>query len=168
MEKVKDALVKDSKLLKLGVSYTDEGVNVKYGKASVGIVKSPYTGEYELAVKPYYKNMLGDWVEVYSFEDDIQYRECMRIMSECEFAKKPIPEDVINFARDILTKKDFARQQANAFVESQSGLKGVETGYTMNSWREDLVSSPDAVKMLEDYKAKHPTPTAAKPSGKVQ
>ena len=74
MEKVKNAVVKDANLLKLGVSYTDaeKGIDVKYGKASVGIVKSPFSGEYELAVKPYYRNRYGDWVELYSFEDDIQ------------------------------------------------------------------------------------------------
>jgi|GEM_PF-3164716 len=168
MEKIKDALVKDSKLLKLGVTYTEGGANVKYGKASVGIVKSPYTGEYELAVKPYYKNTFGEWVELYSFEEDIQYKECMRIISECQFSKKPIPSDVESFVQGMISKKDFARQQANEFVESQSGLTDVETGYTMNKWRDDLISSPAATKLLTEYKAKHPTPTAAKPSGKVQ
>ena len=157
MEKIKDILVKDSTLLNLGVSYVDNGVNIKYAKCSVGIVKNPYTGQYELAVKPYYKNMFGEWVEVYSFEDDIQYRECMKIMSECEFSKKEIPEDVISFSKDILTKKDYARQQANIFVESQTNLKNVETGYTTNYWREDIVLNPMTIKMLKDYKEQHPT-----------
>ena len=157
MEKIKDILVKDATLLNLGVTYVDNGVSIKYGKTSVGIVKNPYTGEYELAVKPFYKNMLGEWVEVYSFEDDIQYRECMKIMSECELSKKEVPEDVINFAKDLIAKKDYARQQANSFVESQTNLKDVETGYTMNIWRENILSNPLTVKKLKDCKEQHLT-----------
>ncbi len=175
MEKVQNALVKDANLLKLGVSYTDaeRGIDVKYGKASVGIVKSPFSGEYELAVKPYYKNRYGDWVELYSFEDDIQYSECMRIISDCEFSGKPVPKDVEAFVQTMIGKKNYARQQANNYVQEQSGAKDIETGYAMNKWRDDLISSPDAQKMLETYKAKHPTETtsskpAAKSSGKVQ
>ena len=173
MEKVQNVLVKDADLLKMGVSYTEKGANVKYGKTSVGIVKSPYSGEYELAVKPYYRNKFGDWVELYSFEDDIQYAECMKIISDCEFSGKQVPKDVETFVQSMIAKKNYARKQANATVEEETGIKGVETGYSLNKWRDDVIATPEAQKMLETYKAKHPTETtsskpAAKSSGKVQ
>ncbi len=178
MKKVENALVKDGDILKIGVSYTDKGKDVKYGRASVGIVKSPYTGEFELAVKPYYKNRYGEWVQLYSFEDDLQYNECMRIISDCEFSGKPIPTDVEAFVKEMIGKKNYARKQANATVESATGERNIETGYAMNKWRDDLVSSADAQKLLEDYKESHQesetktttktTRTSTKSSGKVQ
>ena len=175
MKKVEGALVKDGDILKIGVSYTDKGKDIKYGRASVGIVKSPYSGEYELAVKPYYKNRYGEWVQLYSFEDDIQYNECMKVISDCEFSGKPIPADVENFVKEMIAKKSYARKQANATVEASLGEKGIETGYAMNKWRDDLVASADAQKLLEDYKQTHQSPdaktttrTTTKSSGKAQ
>ena len=146
-----DIIAKDSEILKMGVSYTDKGKDIKYGRATVVVILNPFTGQYCLAVKPYYRNKFDEWVELYSYEDDARYNHYMSIIADCEFSGKPIPPEIEDFVKGLIAKKNYARKQANAFVEEKTGEKGIETGYAMNKWRDDIIAGPDARKLLDDY-----------------
>jgi len=145
-------IAKGSEVIYIGTNYTDMGKQIKFGRAGVAVVLNPYTGKYELSVKPYYKDENNEWVELYSFEDDMKYCHYMGIISECEYEGKTIPEEVEKYVRELISKKNFAREQANAFVESHFGSsKKIETGYAMNKWRDLILEDDDVKKLLEDY-----------------
>ena len=146
-----DIIAKGTEILRMVTSYTDKGKDIKYGKATIAVILNPFTGEYDLGVKPYYTNKFGEWVELYSYEDDAKYNHYMGIIADCEFQGKPIPAEVERFVKELIAKKSYARKQANALVETTLGVKDIETGYAMNKWREDLISSADARKLLDDY-----------------
>lgn len=158
----KENIVASSSQKRLDVIYNSNGKSVKYAKVSLAVVNNPYTGKPEVAAKPYVKNAFGELVPLYSFEEDIQYQECMRIAADCTFKGEKIPKDVDDFVRNMMTRKEMARNQADTYVSEQLGIgrDSVSTAYTRSEWREDVVNSPEAQQMLAEYKAQTNTQSA--------
>lgn len=144
-------VAKGSEELIMGSSCTDMGKSIKFGRSTIAVILNPFTGNYTLAIKPYYINEFGECVELYSYEDDARYNHYMSIIADCEEEGGPIPVEIESFVKELINKKNYARKQANAFVEEKLGVKGIETGYAMNKWRDSVIESSDAKKLLDDY-----------------
>ena len=149
----KDSLViLKEKRLDVGYNYYEP--DVLYAKTSIAVVNNPYTGQLDIAVKPYFPNEFINLVPVYSYEEDIQCQEGFRIAMQCQTEGKPIPDDLDKFMRNMMARKEAARKQADAYVAERLSLPcdKVSTGYTRSVWREDVVDSKVAQEMFEDYK----------------
>ena len=148
----KDSLViLKEMILDIGYNYYDP--DVRYAKTSIAVVKNPYTVELDIAVKPYFPGEFINLVPVYSYEDDIQCQEGLRIAIQCHTEGTPIPADLDKYMRNMMSRKEAARKQADAYVAERLSLPldKVSTGYTRSVWREDVVSSKEAKEMLEEY-----------------
>ena len=128
----------------------DNGKVVTYATTSIAIIRNPYkSGKLDFAVKPYYDDEYGDSVALYSYQEDIQYQECRRIINECKSNGKRIPDDVDAFAREIGKIKLQACDAANAYIANALGEPDgdFKTGFSKQKWR-DLVTSSDIAKEL--------------------
>ena len=145
---------------RLCVSYNYYDPGVSYAKVSIAVVNNPYTGQLDIAVKPYFPNDFSELVPVYSYEEDIQCQEGFRIAMQCKTDGKPIPDDVDKFMRNMMARKEMARLQADAYVAERLSIPSdkVGTAYTRSVWREDVVTSKEAQELLaaylEEFKAK--------------
>ena len=139
---------------RLNVSYNYKEQSITYTKTAIAVVNNPYTGQIEVAVQPYYTNDFGELVPLYSFEEDIQYQECLKIATKLMAEGKPILDDVDKYGRKMMKLKEMARKQADAYIREQLSTTAddISSGYTRNIWREDVVSSKEAQEMLEEYK----------------
>ena len=128
----------------------DDGRVVTYATTSIAVVKNPYKGgKLDFAVIPYYDDEYGDSTPLYTYQEDLQYQECRRIINDCRAKGKPVPADVDAFAREIGQRKMRACDEANALVANTLGdINGeYRTGFSKGKWR-DLIVSTDFAKEL--------------------
>ncbi len=134
--------------------YTANGHNIAYARAAVSIVKSPYSGEYEIAVKPFYdKN--GAFADLYSYEDDIKYSHFLTVVRDCELSGKEIPAEIDSFIREMMKKKREQNDLANGYLRARTGDSTIEVDFPLNRWREGLVYDPKVRELLEEFKKTH-------------
>ena len=134
---------------------SDNGKSVDYGRTSIAIVRNPYIGgELDFAIKPYIEDEYGDYFPVYSYQEDLMYEECRRIVGECKRIGTKVPDDVDSFARGIGQRKMRAGEQANKCVDDAlDHLSGThKTGFSKSKWRELVIKSTFAQKLMADAK----------------
>ena len=90
-------------LTDLSNSYTfDNGKIVNYAQLSIAIIKNPFkNGKLDFAVMPYFKDENGNYVPVYSYQEDIQYQEYRKIISECKRRGITIHYAVEDFVKEM-------------------------------------------------------------------
>ena len=129
---------------------SDNGKSIDYALTSIAIVRNPYkNGKLDFAVKPYFKNDSGKFVPVYTYQEDIQYQECRRIINECKRNCGYIPSEVDAFVKEMVQKKCEAGEWAkhvlnNALEETQH----VDiANFSKQVWR-DMITASDIAKEL--------------------
>ncbi len=152
----------------LTVQYNQYGPNdqlikqVPYAKACMGLVENPYTGTVDVAVAPYVKSEDGEYELLYTLAEDIkfsEYRKMARICKQCRKEGKPIPKDIDEaeiaaFLKDMMERKTYGNQQANAIVAKKIGDKSVETDFCLAPWRMSITGSQDAANLKAEYEAR--------------
>ena len=153
-EAKKDGFMVLKEARRLRVSYNYHGQRVEYAKVDLAVVNNPYTGQLDIAVKPYFTDDFGAYVPLYSFEEDIKYKQFCDIATQCRLNGKPIPQDIDEYVRKMMKLKEMARKQVYAYVKTKlSGpCDDASTEYTRYEWREDIVNSPEAQALLKEYK----------------
>lgn len=134
---------------------SDNGKSVDYAQVSIAIVRNPYIGgKLDFAVKPYFEDEYGDCSPVYSYQEDMMYEECRRIIDECRKNETKVPNDVDIIAREIGQKKINACNQANKYVDDAfadaSGTNN--TGFSKGEWRKFVIKSDIAKELMVEAK----------------
>lgn len=135
-------------------SYKDKEKSIKFGQASITVMKSPYSKEYELAVKPSYLEN-GELTDIYSYKDDLLYAHCLKVIRDCELGGKEIPPEIDRYARTIFEKRKSVNELIKKRITEATGDINAATDFPMNKWRDDLLYEPKLRQMLEDYKKTH-------------
>ena len=134
---------------------SDNGKSVDYARTSIAIVRNPYIGgKLDFAVKPYFEDEYGDYSPVFSYQEDIMYEECRRIIDECRKNETKVPDDVDIIAREIGQRKMRAREQANKYIDDTFGdASGTHnTGFSKSKWRKLVIKSDIAKKLMVEAK----------------
>ena len=144
---------------------SDNGKQIDYATTSIAIVRNPYKGgKLDFAVMPYYDDEYGDATPVYTYQEDLQYQECRRIINECRDKGVPVPADVDAFAREMGQRKMKACETANADIAKAFGdPEGTHNaGFSKAKWRDIVTTSDIAKKLMEEAKSslKKQTPPA--------
>ena len=131
----------------------DNGKSIDYALTSIAIVRNPYIGgKLDFAVKPYFKNDSGKFVPVYSYQEDIQYQECRRIINECKRNCGYVPFEVDAFVKEMAQKKCKACEWANLVINnaSEGSYKIVIASFSKQSWRDSITASTCAKKLMAE------------------
>ena len=64
-----------------------------------------------------YLNNLDVNIPVFSYQEDIMYEECRRIIDECKKNGTKVPDDVDSFSREIGQRKIKACEGANKYYK---------------------------------------------------
>ena len=151
-----------------GVENSYKGNNgkvVTYATTSIAVVRNPYKGgKLDFAVMPYYDDEYGDSMPLYTYQEDLQYQECRRIINDCRAKGKPVPADVDAFAREMGKRKMQACDAANAHVANALGdpNENCSTGFSKGKWRDIVITSDIAKELMTEAKnsLKKQTPPA--------
>lgn len=134
---------------------SDNGKSIAYAQVSIAIVRNPYIGgKLDFAVKPYFEDEYGDCSPVYSYQEDMMYEECRRIIDECRKNKTKVPDDVDIIAREIGQRKMRACKQTNKYVDDALGdASGTHnTGFSKGEWRKLTIKSDIAKELMVEAK----------------
>lgn len=133
---------------------SDNGKSIKYSKVSVAIIKNPYkNGKLDFAVMPYFKNDSGEFVPVYTYQEDIQYQEYRRLIKEWKRYGKYIPPEVEDFVKEIAQRKCKACEWANNLVTnalSDGFVNKQEIHFSKQVWRDTMTASDIAKGLMAE------------------
>ena len=134
---------------------SDNGKSVDYAQVSIAIVRNPYiSGKLDFAIKPYFEDEYGDCSPVFSYQEDMMYEECRRIIDECRKNETKVPNDVDIIAREIGQRKMRACNQANKYIDDALGdASGTHNaGFSKGKWRKIIIKSDIAKKLMVEAK----------------
>ena len=138
-------------LTDLSYSYTfDNGKIVDFAQLSIAIIKNPFkNGKLDFAVMPYFKDENGEFVPVYSYQEDIQYQAYRKIINECKMHGETIHYAVEDFVKEMTQKKCKACEWANLVINalSEGFVNKQETHFSKQVWR-DIMTASDIAKEL--------------------
>ena len=132
---------------------SDNGKSIDYALTSIAIVRNPYIGgKLDFAVKPYFKDENGEFVPVYSYQEDIQYQEYRKIISECKRRGITIHYAVEDFVKEMAQKKCKACEWADLVINnaSEGSNKIVIANFSKQSWRDTVTASTCAKKLMAE------------------
>ena len=134
---------------------SDNGKSIDYALTSIAIVRNPYIGgKLDFAVKPYFEDEYGDCSPVFSYQEDMMYEECRRIIDECRKNETKVPNDVDIIAREIGQRKMRACEQANKYIDDAfADASGTHNaGFSKGKWRNIVIKSDIAKKLMVEAK----------------
>lgn len=128
----------------------ENGKTIKFSQVSIAIIKNPFkNGKLDFAVMPYFKNDSGEFVPVYTYQEDIQYQEYRKIISECKRRGITIHYAVEDFVKEMAQRKCKACEWANLVINNtlEETQKVDNTLFPKQVWR-DTVTTDNASKKL--------------------
>ena len=131
---------------------SDNGKSIDYARVSIAIVRNPYkNGKLDFAVMPYFKNDSGEFVPVYTYQEDIQYQEYRKIINECKRRGITIHYAIDAFVKEMVQKKCEACEWANnLFINalSEGFVNKPETHFSKQVWRDTMTASDIAKELM--------------------
>ena len=108
-----------------------------------------FFGKLDFAVMPYFKDENGEFVPVYSYQEDIQYQAYRKIINECKMHGETIHYTVEDFVKEMAQKKCKACEWADLVINnaSEGSDKIVNTNFSKQVWR-DIVTASTCTKKL--------------------
>lgn len=131
----------------------DNGKSIDYAPTSIAIVRNPYkNGKLDFAVKPYFKNDSGEFVPVYTYQEDIQYQEYRKIISECKMYGETIHYAVEDFVKEMTQKKCKACEWADLVINNalEGSDKIVNTNFSKQIWRDSITASDISKELMAE------------------